>query len=807
VDLVTLERIQQRVLWLATRMVHEANYVRPNADSTKVGGHQASSASVVSILTALYFGGWLRAGDRVSVKPHASPVFHAIQYLLGNLERHYLKTLREFGGLQAYPSRTKDPDPVDFSTGSVGLGAAAPLFAALADRYAASHFRRDQAHPTRRFIAIVGDAELDEGNVWEAIGDETIRGTRLGNVLWIVDLNRQSLDRVIPGIKVQEMEALFRGIGWQVLEAKYGRRLQAAFDTHGGAALRQRIDDMPNEEYQELVRMPGEAARERLIDQASALQRDELAECLSATTDVELPRLLGDLGGHDLGELLSAFHMADASAGQPTVLFAYTMKGWGLPFAGDPLNHSALLSQAQIERLQAELCVPHDDEWACFPPESDEGRLCRETAARLYPRGPRPASVVPPVRSSDLPESLPTRIPPSVATQEVFGNALVELARLGGPLAERIVTASPDVTISTNLGGWVNRTGVWAENPWQAPATAVPRLLRWEPGPGGQHIELGISEMNLFMLLGQLGLSHELNGELLLPVGTVYDPFVCRGLDALIYSVYSGAKFVFAGTPAGVTLSPEGGAHQSAVTASLGMELPNVRLYEPCFGRETEWALLDGLRQCLDREAGASTYLRLSTRAITQAPFDAALARIGEDTLRQHVLSGGYRLHEPDAHLVDEGAPRVVLAASGAIVPDVLQAAAELASEGVAATVLNVTSADRLYAEWQASRLSAIRSASIPPVSGHLASDLILDAERGAPLVTVLDGASHALAFLGAVFGQPTVPLGMDRFGQSGGRADLYAYAGIDVDHVVNAALLALAIVEPAPSPSGGGSG
>jgi len=378
-------------------------------------------------------------------------------------------------------------------------------------------------------------------------------------------------------------------------------------------------------------------------------------------------------------------------------------------------------------------------------------------------------------------------VPASISTQEVFGNALVELARLGGPLAERIVTASPDVTISTNLGGWVNRTGVWAENPWQAPATAVPRLLRWEPGPRGQHIELGISEMNLFMLLGQLGLSHELNGELLLPVGTVYDPFVCRGLDALIYSVYSGSKFVFAGTPAGVTLSPEGGAHQSAITASIGLELPNLRLYEPCFAREAEWCLLEGLRQCLDREHGLSTYLRLSTRAIAQQPFDDALAQLGEPELRRQVLLGGYRLLEPTL----EETQRVVLAATGPILPEVLAAAAELADEGVAATVLNITSADRLYTDWQSSRLAGVRSASVPDAIGHLHS-LIHPEERTAPLVTVLDGASHALAFVGSVFGQRTVPLGMDRFGQSGDRANLYAYAGIDAGHIVNAALLAL---------------
>jgi pyruvate dehydrogenase E1 component len=790
-DLDVLQRIQERVLWLAMRMVHEANHVRVNPDGTKVGGHQASSASVVSILTALYFGGWLRPGDRISIKPHASPAFHAVQYVLGNLDQRYLTTLRAFGGLQAYPCRTKDPDPIDFSTGSVGLGAVAPLFAALADRYCETHFRPGaDANARRRFIAVLGDAELDEGNVWEAINDEAVRGTQLGNVLWIVDLNRQSLDRVIPGIKAHEIQALFREVGWHVLEAKYGRRLRALFDKAGGVALRRRIDDMPNEEYQELVRMPAQEARERLISGAPAGVRDALGHGLAAVSDEDLPSTLGDLGGHDLADLLACLHAADAQPTAPTVLFAYTMKGWGLPIAGDPLNHSALLTQAQIEALRTQLAIAGDGEWPRFAPDSPEGRWCAAEAARLYPPGEGYAA--PAVLADSAPITVASRIAAVISSQEVFGQTLADLSRVGGPLVERLVTVSPDVSVSTNLGGWVNRAGVWAEQTRAQPVHAGPRLLRWEPGPRGQHVELGISEMNLFLLLGQLGLTQELTGDLLLPVGTVYDPFVCRGLDGLIYSLYSGSKFVFAGTPAGVTLSPEGGAHQSTITPSIGIELPNLHSYEPCFARETEWCLLEGLRQCLDREHGASTYLRLSTRPIDQAPFRAVQDRLGEMELRRQVLRGGYRLWEPAPSLA--GAPRVLIAASGAILPEALASAEELAEEGVAAVVLNITSAQRLHAEWRATSLAAIRSATVPEHIGHIAALLSNEQERRAPIVTVLDGASHALGFVGSIYGQRVIPLGVDSFGQSGARADLYAYTGIDSGHITNAALAGLAL-------------
>lgn len=780
-----LESVQRRVLWLSTLMVHHANHVRPNPDDLKVGGHQASSASMVSILTALYFH-HLTAGDRVSIKPHASPAYHAIQYLLGNLDRRYLTTLRDFGGLQAYPSRTKDPDPVDFSTGSVGLGAVAPAFAAVAHRYAKLHFGQVTSN---RFVAVVGDAELDEGSVWEAVAEEALHG--LGNVLIVVDLNRQSLDRVVPGIRALQLKAAFHAAGWTVLEAKYGRKLQEAFARPGGEALRRRIDDMSNEEYQGLLRRRDPAdVRSRLTHPAGpdGPEDVEVAAALRETPDAELHDLLANLGGHDMHELLRAFALADRDHAAPTILFAYTIKGWGLPIAGDPLNHAMLLSSQQIAALQRQLGIEPGREWDAFSPETPEGRWCAAAGARL---GDRRDERGPLVQAAAIPEQVGVPFPARTSTQEALGRILPALADLPGA-GERIVTVAPDVAVSTHLSNWINKVGVFAPEEMPDYGDAGQRTLTWSPKPLGRHVELGISEMNLFMLLGQLGLSYELSGQHLLPIGTVYDPFVCRGLDALIYSLYSGAKMIFAGTPSGVSLSREGGAHQSSITPSIGIELPGLVSYEPAFGCEVEWILLEALRQCCDREHGRSTYLRLSTKRLDQQLIEPARDRLGEAELRRQALAGGYRLLEGRELAPRAGASeRVQLVVAGAMLPEAVEAARWLAGDGVAATVVQVTSADLLFRALREGRRRARQDARAPSGLGHL--DTLLPAgERRVPIVTVHDASAHCLAFLGALHGAPCVPLGVDQFGQTGALGDLYRAVGIGVEDIVGAALLAL---------------
>ncbi len=781
-ELATLQEIERRILWLSTQIIHYANHLRPSPDKSKVGGHQASSASVVSIITALYFH-FLRAGDRVSIKPHASPAYHAAQFLLGRLPQEYLTTLRDFGGLQAYPSRTKDPDPVDFSTGSVGLGAVAPVFAALADSYSRLHFGDVTSN---RFIALLGDAELDEGNVWETVAEEAIQG--LSNVILIVDLNRQSLDRVIPGVRAGRLKALFAGAGWHVLEAKYGTRLTAAMSGPNGAALRERIDEMSNEEYQVLIRLrEGAELRRRVSDVADPIYRKRILSAISAIPDDDLSDVIGNLGGHDLPCLLDVLAQADAVSDGPAVIFAYTIKGHGLPIAGDPLNHSQLLNQVQMDALRESFEIGEDEIWSQLDPKSIAGKWCLDSAAKLESTE-SPAPLVDP---ATIPLSLDTRHPQMTSTQEALGRSLARLADLP-EVRERLVTMSPDVATSTHLSGWINKVGVFARETAHDFEDGAQRILKWQPAPAGHHIELGISEMNLFMALGQFGLSYELTGQHLIPLGTVYDPFVCRGLDALIYSLYVGSRMIFAGTPAGVSLSPEGGAHQSTVTPSLGIELPSVAFYEPCFAREVEWTFLEAMRQCCDREHGLSTYLRLSTKGIDQKLFEEPLARLGEDELRRQVLAGGYRIIDRKIHAPDLSASDTVQIFSGGImVPEAIEAARRLHEEGVAANVINVTSAERLYGALRRARKAQLRDARADLDLGHLA-ELIPADERRSPIVTIQDGASHSLAFIGSVFGVPVVPLGVDEFGQSGSKQALYEATGIDTEQIFNAGMLAL---------------
>ncbi|WP_202377356.1 transketolase-like TK C-terminal-containing protein [Mycobacterium paraintracellulare] len=750
-----MDAIADRVLWLAMAIVDHANRVRPNPSGLKVGGHQASSASMTTIMTALWFR-HLGAGDRVSVKPHASPVLHAINYLLGDIDEHFLSTLRSFGGLQSYPSRSKDPGTVDYSTGSVGIGATAPIWGAIARRYVQA--RTGNGESGRQY-SLVGDAELDEGAVWEAVLDPYVAD--LGEIVWIIDLNRQSLDRVVPNIATPRLQGMFAAAGWQVLECKYGALLERLFQRPGGAALRNRIDRMTNPEYQRLLRCTPEQLRERIPG-----GDDAIAAMLNDIDDHTLAAALRNLGGHDFIALDHVFRLIDDS--RPTVIFAYTVKGYRLPIQGHPQNHSSLLTAAQMHQLATELGADLEHPWAQFDVGSAEHALCTAAAHRLH----RPAVQLRPVNG--IPADLGRTPNATSTTQAALGRTLLDLTRCAPQVASRIVTVSPDVSSSTNLGGWVNKVGVWSpteQHNWFADDAET--ILHWRERPSGQHIELGIAETNTVGLISELGSTWSRCGEPLLPIGVMYDPFVERALEPWTFGIYAGGQSILVGTPSGVTLAPEGGAHQSITTPSVGLEQPGCVSYEPAFAIDVQWTLLECLRN-LGRPAGGSAYLRLSTRPIEQrlanVPADPAI----RERRRRQVIAGAYTL----AHSTTR--PDVTIAAMGAVVPEALAAAARLAECRIVADVVCITSPGLLF-----QALCARRGRDDAPT---WILDQAFPSDRAAPMVTVLDGHPHTLTFLSSINRVPIIPLGVSEFGQSGSIREVYRHHGIDTDSIVAAA-------------------
>lgn len=757
--LAALALVEQKVLWLATAIVHHANKVRTTPSGVKVGGHQASSASMVTIMTELWFE-QLRPEDRVSVKPHASPVLHAIEYLLGVLDEKWLTTLRQFGGLQSYPSRRKDPVPVDYSTGSVGIGATAPIWGAISRRYTETL----TGHRNRgRQYSLLGDAELDEGAIWEAVLDPGVQD--LGEIVWIVDLNRQSLDRVVPNIAAKRIERLFEAAGWQVLTSKFGTQLEQVFQQPGGEALRERIVEMPNPEYQRLLRCSADEVRGRLPGDGA--RGDAIRALITAVEDHTLLALIRNLGGHDIQTLRTAFQQIDDT--RPTVIIAYTVKGYGLPIEGHPQNHSSLLSPDQYVELAERLGEDSAAPFSRFPEGSFEAGLCQDAATRLQ----RPP--VPQVSMPAVPADF-GRTPHGIAnTQASIGRALVELTRIAPDVARRVVTVSPDVSSSTNLAGWINKVGVWSveeRHNWFDDDNET--MLHWRERPTGQHVELGIAEINLVSLIGELGATWSRWGQPLIPIGTIYDPFVERALEPWSYGMYAGGQSILIGTPSGVTLAAEGGAHQSIKTPSIGLEQPECLAWEPAFVIDTEWALLASMAQ-IGRAGGRSAYFRLSTRPIDQGLADVPTDPAARERRRRQVVAGGYVLRAAKD-------PALTLVSMGAMVPEALAARDRLAAVGLDADVVCITSPGLIFEALQSRR-------GTDDSAPTWILDQILPADRARPIVTVIDGHPHTLAFLSSVNRVDSRNLGVTRFGQSGDLADVYRYHGIDADSIVSAAL------------------
>ncbi|WP_028969605.1 transketolase [Sphingomonas sp. URHD0057] len=756
-DIESLRILDERLRWLSAWTIHHANHIREHADGLKVGGHQASCASMSAIMAALYFHA-LGPNDRVAVKPHGGPLLHAIHYLLGSQSREQLENFRGFGGAQSYPSRTKDKIPVDFSTGSVGLGVAITLFASLIQDYLTAHGRLNETD-RGRFVALIGDAELDEGNIYEAIIEGAKHDVR--NLWWIVDYNRQSLDATSADRMFERFDEIFKSCGWRVAELRYGKRLQAVLAEH--PTLNGWFEALSNAELSALHYQGGAAWRKRLDTEFGK----DAAEFLSQYDDDALASLFTDLGGHCMETLIEAFDVADDDV--PTLFIAWTIKGFGLPFAGHKDNHAGLMNPTQMAALRQAMNVREGEEWEKLEGIGDNARpgvqaliersrIARDKRSRSFGSVGVPA--------------IPAPAGDEQSTQAAFGRILLDLSKAGGELADRIVTTSPDVTVSTNLGAWVNQRGLFrrTEIGDVFAKEKIASAQKWNASNNGQHIELGIAESNLFLMLAAAGLSGDLFGQRLFPIGTLYDPFIARGLDALNYACYQDARFLLVATPSGITLGPEGGAHQSINPPLIALGQPGLRHYEPAYADEVA-AMMEHAFRLIDDPGGESTYLRLSTRSIVQ------VERSDEDW-REGALAGGYWLREPGANA------EAAIVAMGAVMPEALTAWEELSEDIPGLGLLAVTSPDLLHRGWieaQARRWSGAREAS------HI-GQLLSRLSPNAGLVTLADAAPASLSWLGGVLGQRVAPLGVDKFGQTGSLADLYAAYRLDGTAIAEAA-------------------
>ncbi|PZQ62245.1 MAG: transketolase [Phenylobacterium zucineum] len=760
-----LRRVDARLRWLATWTIHNANHLRESRDGLKVGGHQASCASMSTIMTALYFHA-LKPEDRVAVKPHASPVFHAAQYLMGRQTREQLENFRSFGGAQSYPSRTKDKDDVDFSTGSVGLGVAITAFASLMQDYLEGHGLLDPARKGR-FVATLGDAELDEGNIYECLIEAYKHDIR--NCWWIVDYNRQSLDATTADRMFDRFDDIFETAGWRVVTLKWGKAQMRAFARPGGKALQGWIEACPNAEFAALTYQGGAAWRERLTRDIG--REKGVPALLESFDDAALHELMIGLGGHCMETLTEAFDAAQDDT--PTLFIAYTIKGFGLPLQGHKDNHAGLMTPSQVETLRLGMGVPEGEEWEPLAGMTGSDRAevrafidaapFAQPAQRRFTAEPVP---VPPRAAFPSPDGA------EQSTQQAFGRILLDLAKGGHPLADRIVTTSPDVTVSTNLGGFVNQRGLFRrrETADVFRDAKIPSPQKWAGGGAGQHVELGIAEHNLFLNLAAFGLSAPLFGQRLLPIGTVYDPFISRGLDALNYACYQDARFMLVATPSGLTLGPEGGAHQSIYTPLIGIGQPGLTYFEPAFVDELSEVMRWSLEH-MQAADGGSVYLRLTTRSLAQIER-------ADDAWRDEALKGAYWLKTPGEH------SDAAIVFCGAVAPEVLAAAEQLAEDLPGLGVLNVVSPGLLHRDWMAARRG--RWTTGERRASH-AETLLSRLAPGAGLVTVVDGSPATLSWLGGVLGQRVSSLGLDSFGQVGDLPDLYRHYRLDVDAITDA--------------------
>ena len=864
-----IDRVARRVFAYATKMIYDANHRDDEMEGDpKVGGHPASCASCVHIMTALYLG-VREASDIIAVKPHASPIDHSLNYMMRlfhttpmgtewldeERSKAAMSNLRKFSvdGEPVFQSYHSEWDPDGyyyFPSGSVGIPPVVSMYTSLAYRYAEDH-GFEVPNPKPHFWSLIGDSEFREGSLMEAMPDAAER--ELADVTWIVDYNRQNLDgtrlpnpRGLRGTDGDRMERVALANGWKVIAVRHGQKRKAVFKKRGGKSVQELLENgFSDYGFQMLLlSRSGAAVRQAMVELDKKIDK-----VIAPLSDDELFAVFADLGGHDVGEMMSAMQLARTETIDPTLIIAHTVKGWGLDCWAAPGNHSAMPDEAEVDRILAAEGLDKDDPFRQFDDDTPEARLLAERGAYLRAG----TETIWSLRARNfekfeqmnldaggIPDTLGLSLKylPLVHTQYVWGQLAAKLIRIGsrnetertgeaqkplteherrwGLAAECVLTMAPDVGTSTNINPAMDERiyGVEVERDWEAELGLADRRrpkLAPKEDAWTRHIRFEIAEANCMSAAGAFGKMHDRLGIPFLPIMTVYDFFIKRAFDQLYYNLYWGSGFIVVGTPSGVTLSPEGAQH----SWKSDIQMPNLITWEPFFAIEVDWVLSDSVRRhyMRDNKDRQGVIIRAVTRAFRQAQLLDRLKKAKRfagqdeetilDATRIDALEGGYYLVDWRGHEGYEPGENVVhIFSMGAMGSEALAAADRLHEQGIFANVIVVTSADLLcgnlahvngYRHLRQTlnitsdlHLTRATNGSVAPAIADRA-DLVTVAGRRVPLVCVVDGESGLLDNLGSIVGVKSETLAVRKASKSGRPVDVYEYLGIDGDAVYDA--------------------
>ncbi|MGE0528816.1 MAG: pyruvate dehydrogenase, partial [Bdellovibrionales bacterium] len=596
----------------------------------------------------------MRTGyDWIANKPHASPADHAYNYLLDLLlnENNEKLTLQEanvaMASLRAYPKEGEwvfqsyhsayDPDRHNFyPSGTVGIPPVNAGYMALAYKYAERH---GYQVPPAHFWSIMGDSEFREGSLMEAVPDFAER--QLGNLTWILDFNRQSLDghritnkKALQGTDDLRIQRMMEANGWHVVHARHGQKRQKLFKKDGGSLFRELFEGgLSDYELQVMLMLQDDKAiREFLLS-----HQPKLEKFLKGLPPEDLIAAVRDFGGHDFMTLIDAYQESQRETERPSMVIAHTIKGWGLKMAAHPGNHSAIPESDELEALGKKSGMPEGEAFARFRPDSPEGKFLKARGEKLYKDiqgqeqlrkdnqahfarvaeslGPMADSLVINYKMASYPH-----------TQWMLGQLTAKLTRLANtslnekelkekqrPLTaeekpfklagEMMVSMAPDVGTSTNLNPAMDGKIYSAnevedeESEMGVKDRTVPDLVPGEEA-NDRFLRFDIQEANVMSCMGSFGKIRDTLGIPLVPLMTVYDFFIKRALDQLFYNLYWRSSFILVGTPSGVTLSPEGAQHGW----KSDIQIPNQIVWEPFFVQELDWIFVDALRRLLTYE-------------------------------------------------------------------------------------------------------------------------------------------------------------------------------------------------------------